>query len=114
MQVLIRDPKKNLTPAEREALCANQSLYDAVEIVQQEWDTSQSGNSIYFIAIPIDQSILDDERQFQVRQRPLDQLVIQVDKEEEEEEEEGSNTKSLALLVVSLDSIAQNADFIAF
>ena len=68
---------------------------------------------MHFIAIPIDQSILDDKRQFQIQQRPLDQLAIQVDKKEEEEEEE-SNTELLALSVMSLDSIAQNADFIAF
>src|SRR5438045_2214124 len=59
--VPIQDPEKNPTPAEREALRANQSLYDAVTIAQQEWDASQSENPMDFTAIHIDQSILDDE-----------------------------------------------------
>ena len=68
----IRDPEENPTPAEGEALRANQSLYDAAVIAQLEWDTSRSENPTEFTTIPIDQSILDAERQFQVRQRPLD------------------------------------------
>ena len=40
--------------------------------------------------------------------------MIQVDKEEEEEEDKGSDVESLAPSVVSLDSIARNADFITF
>ena len=44
MWVPIRDPEKNPTPAEREALHANQSLYDAVAIAQHEWNMSQSEN----------------------------------------------------------------------
>src|SRR5438045_9407014 len=40
--VPIRDPEKNPTHAEREPLRANQLLYDAVTIAQQECDSSQS------------------------------------------------------------------------
>jgi hypothetical protein len=112
--VPIRDPEKNPTPAEREALRANQSLYDAVAVAQHEWEASQSENPTDFTSIPIDQSILDNEQQFQVRQRPLDQVVIQVGKEEEEGEDKGSDVESLAPSVVSLDSIARNTDFIKF
>jgi len=53
MWVPIRDLEKNPTPAEREALRANQSLYDAVTIVQQEWNASQSENPMDFTAIHI-------------------------------------------------------------
>ena len=108
--VLIRDPEKDPTPAEREALRANQSLYDAVEIAQQEWHVSQSENPTDFTLIPIDPSILDDEHQFQVHQRPLNQVRVDID----EEEEEGSDIGLLAPSVASIDSIAKNADFIAF
>jgi len=66
-----------------------------------------------FVTISIDQSILDDEQQFQVQQRLLDQVVIQVDEKDKEEEGE-SNIGSPLPSVISLDSIAQNADFIAF
>ena len=38
--VPIRDPEKGPTPAEKEALRANQSLYDAVVLAQQEWEAS--------------------------------------------------------------------------
>jgi hypothetical protein len=110
--VPIWDPEKNPTPTKKEALRAHQSLYDAAAIAQLEWDKSQSENHMDFTTIPINQSILDEERQFQVQQRYLDQVVIQ---EDEKEEEEGvSNMGSPAPLVISLDSIAQNADFIAF
>ncbi|KAN0074286.1 hypothetical protein V8E54_008223, partial [Elaphomyces granulatus] len=69
MWVPIRDPQKNPTAAEEEALRANQSLYEALERAQQEWNESQSEDPADFTAIPIDPTILDDERQFQVRQR---------------------------------------------
>jgi hypothetical protein len=42
MWVPIRDPQKNPTPAEKEALRANQSLYKALERAQQEWNESRS------------------------------------------------------------------------
>ena len=107
----IWDPEKNPTPTEREALCANQLLYDAVAVAQHKWEASQSKNPTDFTSIPINQLILDNEQQFQVWQRPLDQVVIQVDKEEEDK---GSDVESLAPSVVSLNSIAQNTDFIKF
>ena len=51
-----------------------------LQLRRLEWDTSQSENTMDFTSVSIDQSILDDERQFQVRQRSLDQVLIQVDK----------------------------------
>ena len=38
--ILIRDPSKNPTPTEKEALRANRSLYDAVVIAEAEWEAS--------------------------------------------------------------------------
>jgi hypothetical protein len=113
MWVPIRDPQKNPTFAEKEALRANQSLYDAAELAQQEWNESRSENPADFTDIPIDPTILDGERQFQVRQRPLDQVVVQVDSEEDEEA--GSDVElPPPPSVASIDSIAENADFVAF
>jgi hypothetical protein len=89
-----------------------------VNAVAQKWQGSPNGlpaprlaaeNPADFTGIHIDQLVLDGERQFQVRQRPLDQLVIQVN-----EEEERSDIELLAPSVASLDSIAQDVDFIAF
>ena len=113
---LIRDPTKNPTPAEKEVLRANQLLYDAIIIAEVKWQASQSENPMDFTSTPIEFSILEDERYFEHTRRPINQIVIQV----EESLEEGSNVRNdigsdielIALLVVSLDSIAQNADFI--
>jgi hypothetical protein len=111
MWVPIRDPQKNPTAAEKEALRANQSLYDAAALAQQEWNESRSENPADFTAIPIDPAILNSERQFQVQQRLLDQVVLQV--YSEEEDEEGSVVESPPS-VASIDSITGNADFVAF
>jgi hypothetical protein len=73
----LRGPRR-LSPSrrtEKEALRANQSLYEALEHAQQEWNESRSEDPADFTAIPIDPAVLDDEQQFQVRQR-LDQVVI--------------------------------------
>jgi hypothetical protein len=64
----------------------HEALYDAAELAQQEWNESRSENPADFTDIPIDPTILAyGERQFQVQQRPLDQVVVQVDSEEDEE-----------------------------
>ena len=114
MWVPIRDPQKNPTAAETEALRANQSLYEALEHAQQEWDVSRSEDPADFTAIPIDPTVLEDERQFQVRQR-LDQVVLEVDSEEYEEE--GSDVESPLPSPLpsagSIDLIAGNANFVA-
>jgi hypothetical protein len=48
-----------------------------------------------------------------VQQRPLDQVVVQVDSEEDEEA--GSDVElPPPPSVASIDSIAENADFVAF
>lgn len=107
MWVPIRGPQKNPTAAETEALRANQSLYEALERAQQE-------DPADFTAIPIDPTVLDDERQFQVRQR-LDQVVMEV--ESEEYEGEGSDVESPLPSPLpsagSIDLISGNANFVA-
>jgi hypothetical protein len=108
----IRDPQKESTPAERDALRANQSLYDAVERAQQEWHRVQSENPTEFTSIPIDPTILEAERQFQIQRRPLNQVVINLE-EEGSESEGGSDIVSPPRSVISIDSITENADFIS-
>jgi hypothetical protein len=57
MWVPIRDPQKNPTAAETEAPRANQSLYEALERAQQEWDVSRLEDPADFTAIPIDPTV---------------------------------------------------------
>jgi hypothetical protein len=116
----IRDPEKNPTSAEKEALRAHPSLYDAVAIAEAEYEASRSENPADFTSIPIDPSILEDEHRFAQRQgRVTNQVVIQVEEEElgepgEGSGDEGSEAEGSVSSVASLDSIAQNADFIHF
>jgi hypothetical protein len=112
--VPIRDPEKEPTPAEREALRAPQSLYDTAAIAEHEWHTTQSEDLTNLTSIPIDPLILENEQRFQVHQKKLLNREVIIDIDEEEGEEEESDIESLALSVVTLDSIAQNADFITF
>jgi hypothetical protein len=112
---LIRDPEKDPTLAERDALRANQSLYDAVERAKAEWDKVQSEDPVVFTDIPIDPTILEAERQFKISQRPL--LVIDLEEEEGSGSgsgsEVGSDIVSPPRSVMSINSIAENADFIS-
>jgi hypothetical protein len=63
----VRDPQKDPTPTKREALHANQSLYDELARVQQEYNTLQSEDPILFTNIPIDPAILAEEQQFKAQ-----------------------------------------------
>ena len=116
---LIRDPEKDLTPAERDTLRANQSLYDAVARAQAEWDRVQSEDPREFTSIPIDPVILEEEQRFKISQRPLFQVLIDTD-------EEGSNgginggssgrssrsATPRSIISITSDIIIANADFI--
>ena len=65
-----------------------------------------------FIPILINPAILEAERQFQVQQTPL--LYIGVEEEESGTNGEGgSDLASTPRLVISIDSIAENADFVS-
>jgi hypothetical protein len=114
----IRDPEKQPTSAETDALRANQSLYDHLEQTQKARDNAYSDDPTEFTDILIDPAILEHERQFQILQKgPLNQLVIEVDAEEEQgnESDEGDDiASSPPRSVMSIDSIAANADFISF
>jgi hypothetical protein len=59
--------------------------------------------------------ILEEERQFQLSQSGGLQTILQVESEEEEgqDEESGDDEIEDYRSVVSLDSIAENADFIS-
>jgi hypothetical protein len=98
-------------------------LYDAVKLAEDDWERVQSENPATFTSIPIDPIIMAEEREFQLRQRPLFQVLVDSDSEDERgirEEEEGRETGhnmftvSLVRSVVSLDFIAAGADFIEF
>jgi hypothetical protein len=116
MWIPIRDPQKEPTPTETEARrAANQSLYEAVEHAQKDRDRAYSENITEFTSIPIDPAILEEERQFQIHQRGGLQVVIPVDSEEEVggvESGVGSGVEDYQS-VASIDSIAENADFIS-
>ena len=110
----IRDPEKNPTSAETEALRANQSLYDAVKLAEEDWKVAYLDDPTQFTLIPIDPAILEEEQQYQLQQRkPLEHIVIQEDSEDEGDGS-GSNIISPPQSVASIDSIAENADFISF
>jgi hypothetical protein len=109
----IIDPTVNLTSVKKEPLRANQSLYDNLEPAQQEWNRVQSEDPTQFTSIAIDPAILEMERQFELAsQRSLFQVQIDVDSEQEEGSQAGSNVVSPPRSVATIDSIAENADFI--
>ena len=64
----IRDPEKNPTSAETEALRANQSLYDAVKLAEEDWKVAYLDDPTQFTLIPIDPAILEEEQQYQLQQ----------------------------------------------
>ena len=84
--------------------CRERSSLSLYEALEQEWNESRSEDPADFATIPIDPTVLDDERQFQVRQR------LEVDSEEYEEE--GSLPSPLPS-AGSIDLIAGNADYVA-
>jgi hypothetical protein len=117
MWIPIRDPQKNPTSDEKEALRANQGLYDTLATSQIEYEKLQSEDPALFTDIPIDPAILIEEQAFRVQHSgPL--AAIQLDSEEDNVEDEGSGvdkeTVSPPRSVVSIDSIAENADFVSF
>jgi hypothetical protein len=60
-------------------------LYNHLEQTQKAWNEAYSDNPSEFTDIPIDPTILEYERQFQIlRKGPLNQLLIYVDTQEED------------------------------
>jgi hypothetical protein len=112
MRIPIRDPEKQSTSAETDALRANQSLYDHLEQVQKAREQAYSDDPAEFTDIPIDPAILEHERQFRVQQ----QGVLNLDADEQEGSsgnERDDIMSSPPRSVISIDSIAENADFIS-
>jgi hypothetical protein len=114
--VPIRDRQKEPTAAEEESRqIALQSLREAVGKAERDREEAYTTNPISLTPIPIDPTILQAEREFRISQRGL-QLNILVDNSEEEQsdtsmgESEGEDQRSIA----TIDSIAENADFISF
>ena len=109
MLIPIRDCRKDPTPTELELLRPNQSLFDAVIRAKIDRERAYETNPEQEL---IDPSILEFERQFAIQKEGLRELIIDVERESQlssiESDIEGSITQS----VMSLDSIAQNADFV--
>ena len=103
LRVPIRDPEKNPIAEEREALLPHPSLIQALGNLQPHQD------------IPIDPNLLEDDPEFILK--PAQEIV---EVPEDDEDSEGNiNLEELVDLSdlesnISIDSIAQNADFIAF
>jgi hypothetical protein len=68
-----------------------------------------------FTSIPIDPAILEEEQQFQISQRGGLQVIIPVESEEEDGGVESGVDSALKdyRSVISIDSIAENADFVS-
>jgi len=127
MWIPIRDPQKNPLPEETEAIrISHQSLYDRLAQEQAEYERLQSHNPTLFTDIPIDPAILAQEQAFRVKRNPLSQIAIrgaseeieEADQEMDEVEEGGGDSgmvlcSSPPISVASIDSIAENADFIS-
>ena len=62
----------------------------------------------------IDPTILEFEKQFALRRGGLQSVLIKADDEGDNEGDEDSDIASLLRSVLSIDSIAQNADFVGF
>lgn len=96
-------------------------MYNELARVQQEYDTLQSEDPTLFTSIPIDPAILEEEQQFRVQTKGA-LSAIQLDSDEEDRAdggrseacEEDDMVSSPPQSVISIDSIAQNADFVKF
>ncbi len=111
----IRDCRKDPTPAERELLRPNQSLFDAVAQAEIDKDIAYTANPEQEL---IDPMILEFEQQFAVQRGGLQMVTIEASSEGErgggelESDSECSIESSIAPSIVSCNSIAQNADFV--
>ena len=116
MWIPIRDPQKNPTLEETEAICiSHQPLYDKLAQEQAEFNRLQSDDPTLFTEIPIDPAILAEEQAFQVKRNPLSQIAVRGASEELEDVDQDGMVlcSSPPRSVVSIDSIAENADFIS-
>ena len=85
---------------------ALQALHDAVAQAQKDKEKAYTTDTHSLL---IDPKILEEERQFKFSQRGGLQAMMPVDSEEEEIDDEMEDYRSVA----TLDSIAENADFIS-
>ncbi len=112
----IRDPEKNPTPLETEALRANPSLYDRLAQATRDRDKVYYEDPKEVSNVLIDPAVLNYEQGYQKEQRRgLKSVVIPIEESSEEgTDDEGSNSdSSLPRSVGSIDSITRNADFVA-
>ena len=72
-----------------------------------------AANPMSFSSIPIDPTILEEERQFQLCQRGGLQVIIPVGDSDGEGDDSGADDEDKdQRSVASIDSIAENADFV--
>jgi hypothetical protein len=113
MWVPIRDRQKEPTAAEIEnRQIALPSLHEAMDMAQRDRDKVYTTHSLSFTSLPIDPTILQEEHEFQLRQRGGLQLIIPAE-DSEKGDTAASESGDYQRPVTSLDSIAQNADFIS-
>ena len=82
-------------------------LYDAVAIAQSEWESSRLE---YPETELVDPTVIEFERQFVLSRGGLQESILNIS--DEGEGDELGSIASPAQSVVSMDSIAQNADFV--
>jgi hypothetical protein len=115
MWIPVRNRQKELTTTKTEdRQIALQSLYKAVGKAQRDKNEAYAANPISFTPVPIDPTILQEEREFRLSQRGGLQLTIPVDNSEEEGGDNGARESEdkYQRSVATIDSIAENADFV--
>jgi hypothetical protein len=92
-------------------------LREAIGKAQRDRDEVYATNILSFTSLPIDPMILQEEHEFRLSQKGGLQLTIPVgDSEEERGDKDASESEDEAQAqrsVASLDSIAENADFVS-
>ena len=113
----IRDRQKEPTTAEIEnQQIALQSLREAVGKAKSDQEEAYTANPISLTLILIDPAILQEEREFQLSQRGGLQVTIPVDDSADEgaDNSRGESKGDYQRSVATIDSIAENADFVSF
>jgi hypothetical protein len=99
-------------PEETERLHALQSIYNQLALLEQEAKHLQSDDPALFTGIPVDPEVLQLEHEFKLLQQGgILQVQLQVELSEEESDQSEDDI-ALPCSVASIDSIAENADFV--
>ncbi len=88
--------------------------YEAIVTAQRTRDDIYAANPISFCSIPIDPAILEEERQFQLCQRGGLQVIMLVGDSDGDSDGGADIEDKDQRSVASIDSIAENANFVSF